>query len=600
MQNEKDEELHGWLKGHFKYKRDASAAIDKTKVIFVDRQIPCNKHRSSSSLKYHLNSKHVLASSVVTSPPAATVSKLCQTTLTETSHRKLSKSTSQSLTNAISKWIAMDCRPVNVVEDKGLMDAFRIASSDTTYILPSRGTVLSRINQLYDTEKISKRDNLAHANHVALTGDHWTSISNDNYLGVTARIIDCDWKLTSFALTVLKSVTRHYSDACAEQFLTVADDWGIQEKVTTVRTDSARNMVAVARKLPFHHMPCAAHILQRTITVCLSDSGFADTMTKCRKIVAHFKHSPANTEELHQQQISLGQQKDQLIQDVSTRWNSSLDMITRLLRNEEAVKTTLAQQKHKLVMLTASEWDKLHKLQNLLEPCKYVTELLGGEAYVSCSVVLPVFCHLHHVMRVSDEDPAYVARFKTAFSKDLAEHQADMNGEWLKLASGLDPRFKDLKCLSRGEREQVWSSLEKILEEGGLSANTPQPCEKHEPAKKKRILLLGSDSDSEEENHHSNALHHYRAEPSIAMDQCPLEWWSAHAGAHVTLSSLARKYLATPATTVPCERLFSLAGTAVQNKRASLNSENVNKLVCLSNCLSILNLHSNTRKLNRN
>lgn len=96
---------------------------------------------------------------------------------------------------------------------------------------------------------------------------------------------------------------------------------------------------------------------------------------------------------------------------------------------------------------------------------RYVTELPGGKAYVSCSVVLPAFCHLHHV---SDEDPAYVARFKTAFSKDLAECQADMNSELLKLASALDPHFKDLKCLSRGEREEVWSSHETILQEGGL------------------------------------------------------------------------------------------------------------------------------------
>ncbi|KAL1262297.1 hypothetical protein QQF64_007562 [Cirrhinus molitorella] len=381
------------------------------------------------------------------------------------------------------------------------------------------------------------RDGAATCEQPSRPDYHWTSISNHNYLGVTVHIIDCDWKLKSSALTVLKSVTRHYSDACAEQFLTVADEWGIREKVTTVGTDSARNMVAAARKLPFHHMPCAAHVLQRTITVCLSDSGFADTLTKCRKIVGHFKHSPANTEELHQQQTALGQQREQMIQDVSTRWNSSLEMITRLLRNEEAVKATLAQQKHKLVMLTATEWEKLRKLQMLLEPCKYVTDLLGGEAYVSCSVVLPAFCHLNHVMRVSDEDPAYVARFKTAFIKDLAECQADMNGKWLKLATALDPRFKDLKCLSRGEREQVWSSLEKILQEEDTSADTPQPCEEHEPAKKKRKLLLGSDSDSEEENHLSNALHRYRAEPCIGMDECPLKWWSAHAGAHVFLSS---------------------------------------------------------------
>jgi len=65
-------------------------------------------------------------------------------------------------------------------------------------------------------------------------------------------------------------------------------------------------------------------------------------------------------------------------------------------------------------------------------------------------------------MTVSDEDPAFCVcvRFKTTFKKDLAERQADMNNEWLKLASALEPDFKDLKCLSMQEREQVWASLE--------------------------------------------------------------------------------------------------------------------------------------------
>ncbi|XP_047660338.1 myosin heavy chain, skeletal muscle-like isoform X2 [Tachysurus fulvidraco] len=179
-------------------------------------------------------------------------------------------------------------------------------------------------------------------------------------------------------------------------------------------------------------------------------------------------------------------------------------------------------------------------------------------------------------MRVYDEDPAYVARFKTAFKKDLAERQAVMNNEWLKLSSALDPRFKDLKGLARGDIQQVWSSLEKILQKAEPSTHTPQPSEENEPAKKRRILLLGSESDSEseEENHVNNVLQNYRAQPTIEMDECPLEWWSVNAEAHIKLSSSAHKYLAMPATTVPCERLFSLAGSIVQKKRASLNSEN--------------------------
>ncbi len=129
-------------------------------------------------------------------------------------------------------------------------------------------------------------------------------------------------------------------------------------------------MIAAARQLPFVHMPCVAHILQRTITVCLGDSGFNDTLAKCRKIVGHFKHSPANTEELHQEQTALGQKREPLTQDVSTRWNLTLYMISRLLKNQEAVKATLCKQKHKLTMLTTTEWDKLQRLMTILEPCR--------------------------------------------------------------------------------------------------------------------------------------------------------------------------------------------------------------------------------------
>ncbi|CAL9695883.1 unnamed protein product [Knipowitschia caucasica] len=84
---------------------------------------------------------------------------------------------------------------------------------------------------------------------------------------------------------------------------------------------------------------------------------------------------------------------------------------------------------------------------------------------------------------------------------------------------------------------------------------------------------------------HPEDVHRYRAEPTIDMTDCPLQWWSSHVGAHEELAQLALQYLAAPASSVPCERLFSVAGHIVNKKRAALLSENVNKLVCLSNWL---------------
>lgn len=295
--------------------------MNKSAVICTLCKKEFSYHRSSSSLTYHLNTKHVRTSSTVKvadSDASAAVSSLRQPTLAEFGKR-MSKATTEKLTNSIAKWVAADCRPISVVEDEGLKEAFQIASSDSNFQLPSRTTVMKRIHQLYSDERAAKEELLAGVCHVALTGDHWTSVSNHNYLGVTAHLIDTGWKLKSFALTVSKTVTRHYADACAEQFDAVTKEWEIENKVTTIGTDSARNMVAAARQLPFVHIPCAAHMLQRTITVCLEDSSFDTALAKCRKIVGHFKHSPASTEELHQQQTALGQAREPLVQDVSTR-----------------------------------------------------------------------------------------------------------------------------------------------------------------------------------------------------------------------------------------------------------------------------------------
>ena len=46
-----------------------------------------------------------------------------------------------------------------------------------------------------------------------------------------------------------------------------------------------------------------------------------------------------------------------------------------------------------------------------------------------------------------------------------------------------------------------------------------------------------------------------------------LEWWKLNQHRFPILSSIAKKYLCIPTTSVPCERLFNDAGTVVDRKR---------------------------------
>src|SRR4029434_6370518 len=115
--------------------------------------------------------------------------------------------------------------------------------SANSYDLPLRGTIVSRIHFLYDGERARQMHLLEHAASVALTGENWTSVSNDNYLGVTAHFIDNVWKLRSFGLEVKKKQARHTAENCAEDLIDVSNRWEISSKLTTLGTDGARNML---------------------------------------------------------------------------------------------------------------------------------------------------------------------------------------------------------------------------------------------------------------------------------------------------------------------------------------------------------------------
>ena len=173
--------------------------------------------------------------------------------------------------------------------------------------------------------------------------------------------------------------------------------------------------------------------------------------------------------------------------------------------------------------------------------CRYLTELLGGEKYVSCSVALPAFCHLSRVMESSDDDPAYVTKFKSTFRNEMETLKGNADIAYLKIATALDPRFKDLKCIPRAERSEVCASVTNLVKEQRVIAEKPRE-EKNSPKKKLTLLAVSSESDSEqEEDSIENSVRGYRAEPAISSDSCPLEWWSKHAGSHSRLAPYAQK-----------------------------------------------------------
>lgn len=203
----------GLLQGKFIFKKLPNGNLDKTKVVCTLCNAELVYCRSSSSLKYHLNAKHPLANAEDAGPSTDVVQGKSrrQTTMFECNRGKpVSTALSAKLTNLLAQWIATSCRPISVVEDDGLELVLQAATGDPSYKLPARRTIMRRIQDQHAAEKAAKYEKMVEARCVALTGDHWTSVNNDNYLGVTVHLIDASWELHSFALGRLRYVILNY------------------------------------------------------------------------------------------------------------------------------------------------------------------------------------------------------------------------------------------------------------------------------------------------------------------------------------------------------------------------------------------------------
>ncbi|XP_065658159.1 E3 SUMO-protein ligase ZBED1-like [Hydra vulgaris] len=602
--------LTGKLSKHFVFKLNADGKVDEGDKIYC---VHCNKQfafrGSNTSLTYHLQHKHPLKYQQVVdserkmTPQIKSITNLftCQ------SIKPVSEKVSADLKVAIAHWIASSGRPTAIVEDAGLEAVLRITLQTQTYTLPSCRTIDTVIGEMYNEKLNEHKKALECIQSIALTTDFWTSTNNESYCGITGHWIDSEWKLTSVALACINVEERHTADNVASFYEEFAATWNIAEKISCIVTDSARNMVAAIGRTDYSHIPCIAQCLQLSILAGLKAADSSPILAKCRHLVGHFKRSSRNTSELKASQASTSNRSDdvkfhKLQQDVATRWNSTYLMLARLLEMKDAIKQYHIDHPENYTgdKLRELGWEKMSKFVSVLGPLADATEYIGSEQYATCSAVLPLEAFLRRLLRVNDDDPGYKARFKSATLNDFSGRIENIDAlPTLQMAVELDPRYKKLGCLSREKREAVWTILSNAFR---VYCNQRQRAEREattstgqasEPVRKKlKLTLLVSDSESQSSSDESQTVHgslaeltRYQEEGVIPETENPLMWWQLNRHRYPNLSSFVQTILCVPATSVPCERLFSSSGYIVNKLRSCLLPENVNVLVCLRDWL---------------
>ncbi|XP_065891626.1 zinc finger BED domain-containing protein 4-like [Dysidea avara] len=323
----------------------------------------------------------------------------------------------------------------------------------------------------------------------------------------------------------------------------------------------------------FEAQRCFVHTLQLVVNDgVLSQHAVIDTLAVCRSIVGHFKHSTIAYHKLDQIRERLDIKKHKFQQDKPTRWNSTLYMLQTVYEQKMAL-AAYATEHGGITMLTPNQIDLTKKIIAVLEPVEEITKMISKDS-ASISMLIPSVKILEKAFNKHDDDSG-IQTMKGEMLKSLETRFDDIEeSELLLIATCLDSIFKD-KFFSR-EAKRLASKC--------VIDNAVDPDVEVEPQSKRPRTESSTDSSVDNTStsevwecfteilHDSGAttdtdggkeamVDRYLSEPLIDYKTGnPYTLWNNNKLRYPLLAKLAKRYLCSPPTSVPSERLFSGAG----------------------------------------
>ena len=506
---------------------------------------------------------------------------------------------------------AIDYRPISIVNGKGFKSF--MATVEPSYVVPCHTTIRNYVHRAYVEAKESMLKVVQAQASVAMTTDMWTSHATQGYITLTSHFVNDKWELRSQILATRSVSDRHTGENISQEIKNITEEFQIKD-VSCITHDNAANMDLAMRLFGSPHIGCAGHTLQLSIHDGLKIPDVTKTIARCRNVVSFFHRSVLATEALLKAQKEDPGKCLNLVQDVSTRWNSTYLMLERLVRLRIPLyavlhdRAVVKEKDAKMLELSDHDWSVAEYLTVILKPLQIATQTMSGEYYPTLGNVYPIVVmlvnnHLKDEDSESDYVPESVKKCRRIIRESLVRRFCIGEEDILGLtATALNPMHKKLSMFSLDQKEQVKSFLRSEISKNKENKNENSQGDnvqnadlkiKEDPepqAKKMKIehessmkFLMGNfytiDSDDEDDE-----VDAYFSEKRSNIE--PLQWWKLNQHRYPNLKVLAQRYLAIPATSTPSERVFSSAGNTVVPNRASLDSGTVDELAFLHSALT--------------
>ncbi|KAM3597786.1 uncharacterized protein V6R79_009217 [Siganus canaliculatus] len=148
-------------------------------------------HSSTTNMAFHLKRIHPQYQSDSSSSSMSTVPTLTQKKLDL--RPPISEKRKRDIMEKIAEFVALDMRPVNIVEGDGFKELMR--TLEPRYTVPKREMVMQAVDAKYTFTRAEIYKLIQECEAVNLTTDIWTSVQMEAYVTVTAHFITEDWRL---------------------------------------------------------------------------------------------------------------------------------------------------------------------------------------------------------------------------------------------------------------------------------------------------------------------------------------------------------------------------------------------------------------------
>lgn len=286
--------------------------------------------------------------------------------------------------------------------------------------------------------------------------------------------------------------------------------------------------------------------------------------------------------------------------DVKTRWHSALMMIESLLsQNKSVINLMLQKTDHPELVLSNSDYRLLNELSEFLQPFQKITAIFSGEKYATLNYYMLFRQEIQSLIDTEPKDSYEIKSLKKNMLEGF-EKRFPLS-EKVILAALLDPRFQnllDVKCYLHSHRcasaEFLIKGANEVINNNNTyhEANcaeynslTPQIVRKNntyidELTEKHSTLSslakIGSDlaqTDLERECYMLLSM-----SGKVELTNI-LTFWKENSKLMPKLSTVARSTYCIPATSTPSERVFSIAGLTINNKRSQLSPNNLDHII---------------------